>query len=594
MKNDASNISDKEVKNNNEETSHNKTSSQGNVDSSNNLINEEEKKEPQIINLQKIFAVILIVAFVALIIIVGDEVSGKNKLNRFFTYLQNKIETLIGQKEEANDYQNYQNYLHSLNVKNNNSTNKTTGSPSLIDDSVFNVYKNEEALSNQEEKSNNVNSKLPSRNILDYDKMTEEQLIEAIDKDFQNDCNYYNQNSLVNSMVVKPFVTKIAIDKGYDNLMDKLCKKDYHPKNDKSNFNTLNTLAYATEQNSKKCIDVLIKNGADLKVEQENGKTLLHSAAQAGNIGFARKLLRLGIPLDKETKENNTPLFYAVKNNKHEMAFYLMNCGAKLDKNLKNETQDSYMIRFLENGKPSWRETKLSPEDSEWAEAYEYIKEGKLEELKTLVKNGKDLLKMTVGGEPAPCIAAYFKQYEIMNFLIHEYDCRNLVDYHTGRNALHYAVKQSDSKMVDLLLQNGFDPNFPDLYYYTPLHHAVYNPNSDCLLVLLHNGADPDSQNLKKQTPLHLAVMAGNNLAIKLFLDEGANMNLQDYQGNTVLHYFSEYSSDKKLLDIIYKHEEKLDFTIKNNEGKTPKDIDNSDSFNNYEKYFKKLNKLKK
>ena len=594
MNNKESDITNKEAISTEEKTSNNETLNQSNEDSLNNSNQVKIKKDKQSSKqLQKIFAVVLVLASIALIAIISDDVTGKNKLNRFFTYLQKKIETIINPEEDGK-YQNYQNYLHSLNVKNDNSINSSTDHQSLIDDSVFNVYKNEDVPSDEEKKSVHINSDLPSRNILDYDNMTEDQLIEAIDKDFQKECNYYNQNTLVNSMVVKPFVTKIAIDKGYDNLMNKLCKKDYHPKNDASNFNVLNTLAYATEQNSKKCMEVLINNGADLKIEQENGKNLLHSAAQAGNIGFARKLLRVGIPLEKETKEKNTPLYYAVKNNKREMTFYLLNCGAKLDKNLIKETNDSHLIRFLENGKPSWRETKLSPEDSEWKEAYEYIKEGKLEELKKLVKNGKDLLKMTVGGEPAPCIAAYFKQYEILNYLIHEYDCRELVDYLTGRNALHYAVKQSDAKMVDLLLQNGFDPNFPDLYYYTPLHHAVYNPDPDCTVILLHNGADPDSQNIKKQTPLHLAVMSGNNFAVKLFLDEGANINLQDYQGNTVLHYFSEYSTDKNLLDIIYKYEEKLDFTIKNNEGKTPKDMDRSGSFDNYEKYFKKLNKLRK
>ena len=429
-----------------------------NDNGSDKLDNKQNKK--LLINIQKVFAICLIIAVVVLAVIIGDEVSGINRLNTFFTSFQKKLTTLINHEEES---KNNQNSLNSL-----------------------------KANTNSEEK---------------------------------------NKTKLINE--------------------------------------------------------------SELSVEQEEAKNLLHTAAQNGDILLAKKLIKYGIPVDKETEDKKTPLYYAVKNNKHEMAFFLFNCGAKIDEKLKSETKDYNMLKFLETKKPVWRKKEVPLENNEWKEAYEYIKEGKLEELKELVKNGKDLLKMTVEGQPAPCIAAYFKQYEIMNYLIHEYDCKNLVDYYTGRNALHYAVKQSDSKMVDLLLQNGFDPNFPDLYYDTPLHQAVYNPDSDCTLVLLHNGADPDSQNLKKQTPLHLAVMAGNNFAAKLFLDEGANMNLQDYQGNTVLHYFAEYSSDKKLLDIIYKHEEKLDFTIKNNEGKTPKDLDTSDSFNNYEKYFKKLNKLR-
>ncbi len=531
--------------------------------------------------LPKIFAVILIISVFVLIIIVADEVSGKNRLKNIFSYLQKKITALLNKEKNVKSYQQY---LHSLNVKNNNKYNIYSNSNNL-ENSIINNENND--VSQKENKNANVisNDSL-IRDIIDYDEMTEEQLIEAIDADFKRDCKYYNQDSPVDSMVVKPFITKIAIDKGYDKLMDKLCKKDCHPRNDHSNFSSLDSLAYATEQDSKKCLEVLVKNGADLNKEQEDGKNLLHSAAQVGNINFAKKLIKHGISINKETKDNKSPLYYAVNNNKHEMAFFLLICGAKKEENLRDEAKDFHMLELLAKGQPTWRTTEIQPEDNEWKEAYEYIKQGKLEELKELVKSGKDLFMMRVGGEPAPCIATNFHQYEILKYLINLFDCKNLVDEKTGRNALHYAVKQSDTKIVDLLLQNGFDVNSTDLYDYTPLHHSVYNMNSDCMIILLHHGADPDCMNLKKQTPLHLAIMADNIFAINIFLEEGANLNLQDFEGNTPLHYVAVHSSNKQILDILYKYQNKFDLNIKNHKGQTPHTINSPDCFDYYEKRY--------
>ena len=530
------------------------------------------------INIQKIFIICLTIAVIALAVIIEDEFSGKNRLDSFFTSLQKKIIALINHDEDS---KNYQNYLHSLNLSKNTETNKED--TKILDESVLNVYEDKN-VAKEKNKQLVTDNNGSYRDIIDYEYMNEEQLIEAIDKDFQSDCNFYNQDSRVSSVVVKPFVTKIAIDKGYDNLMDKLCRMEYHPKDDTSRFNALNTLPYATEQNSRKCIDILVKNGADLSVEQEGGKNLLHSAAQSGNILFAKKLLKYGIPVDKETNDNKTPLYYAIKNNKYEMAFFLTNCGSKDNEKLKAETRDYNMLKFLETGKPVWREKVVPLEDSEWKEAYEYIVQGKLKELQELVKNGKDLSKMVVDGEPAPCIAVYYNQYEILNYLIHQYDCKSLIDSKTGRNALHYAVKQSNAKMVDLLIQKDFDINSFDLYDYTPLHHAVYNSTPECLVSLLHNGADPDRVNLKKQTPLHLAVLAKNLLGIKLLLEEGANINAQDLDGNSVLHYVAQNPSNKALLDVLYEYDNRFNFNLKNKEGKTPKELDQWGRFNSYEK----------
>ena len=494
-----------------------------------------------------LFAAVIIIA-VIFAVILEDELSGKNRIKKFFTFFQSKIETIIKGDKKANDSKNE-------GYSNNTGSEKSE-------------EKKDEKLT-----FNEVEKKYKEKYAHLYD-LSENDLIEILVDDEQ-------QNFVL---------TKIALDKDYNKLLNEIITKNSSLINS-DKFGD-NPLVYATEKKSRKCADVLINHGADLKFELEDGRNLLHVAANNNNISLAKQALLAGVPIDKKTKSGNTPLYYAVKNNDLDMAVFLVNCGADYeDSSLLKATRDKKMMKFLEKGKKPTEyldvNSDLSAEDKEWREAYEYIKDGKLTDLYNLAKNGKDLLKMTYKGEPAPCIAAKYGQYEILKYLLHEFDCKNLVDYEMGRNALHYAVQQSDENVVNLLIQNGFDVNSTDLYNNTPLHYAISNPFPYSVQVLIHHGADPDKYNLKRQTPLHLAAKKGNSMAVNLFIKEGANINFPDYEGNTLLHYLNMYMQDRNVFDVLYKNEKKLKLDIKNNKGKTPRNIRYFDYFEYYEEHYR-------
>lgn len=498
----------------------------------------------------KLSLIIIIIIAIITIIIVEDELSGRNRIKPFFTYLQTKIDSII---KGFNNTIESDNITYSINSNADKSEDKNK-----IDSKI--------TLSEVEKKYKEKYAHL-------YE-LQENDLIEILSDD-------ENQNLVL---------TKIALDKDYGKLLNEIIKKN----NSWVNSDKIGEipLVYAAEKKSEKCIDVLVNHGADLKFELEDGRNLLHIAAQNNNISLAKRALMAEISVEKKTKEGKSPMYYAVKNNDLEMASFLVNCGADYkDKILWSITRDKNLQSFLKSGKKPAKyldiEAELSPEEKEWREVYECIRDGKLTDLYDLVKNGKDLLKMTYHGEPAPCIAAKYGQYEILKYLLHEFDCKNLVDYEMGRNALHYAVQQSNEKIVDLLIQNGFDVNSTDLYNNTPLHYAVGNPFPYNVQILLHNGADPDKYNLKRQTPSHLAAKKGNAMAVILFIKEGANVNFQDYEGNTLLHYVSLYLQDKKVLDALYEKENKMNLSIKNKEGDTPKTIRTWDYFKYYEEHYR-------
>ncbi len=254
-----------------------------------------------------------------------------------------------------------------------------------------------------------------------------------------------------------------------------------------------------------------------------------------------------------------------------------------------NEKNDKLNLANKNNLEKQSQQT-IEKENKEWLEAYNYIKEGKLVKLFELAKSGKDLSKMYYDGKPAICIACEFGRYEIAKYLLLQYDCNKLIDRKTGQSALHYAVKRANKRIAELFIDNHFDVNLSDFDKNTPLHYSIYNPFQECVELLLKNGANPNAENKDKQTPLHFAAIKANRIAIKLLLEKGGEINKQDAEGNTFLHYVNLYAQDKETFDIFYNDKYKLDLTIKNNEGETPRTIRGWDFFKYYEENYKDNN----
>ena len=253
----------------------------------------------------------------------------------------------------------------------------------------------------------NSNNLLEFRNNLL--EMSEKTLIEAFDKIYDYNKDNFNSKSKEDSfyMDLETLIfLKISIDKDYSDLFKAILNKKFKLFYWKINY--LPVVFYVADNNKQKCLDVLLeqypitktelsyrkgrvlevyesklrKDGEllysfrrlstsdnffrwgeiilnldnkvfekidDDKIENELdiGKTLLHSAAQNGNISLAKKLITSGISLNKETKKGYTPLYYAVKNNHYQMVEFLIKQGAKVDEKFKNMTSDSRMFKIL-------------------------------------------------------------------------------------------------------------------------------------------------------------------------------------------------------------------------------------------------------
>jgi ankyrin repeat protein len=97
------------------------------------------------------------------------------------------------------------------------------------------------------------------------------------------------------------------------------------------------------------------------------------------------------------------------------------------------------------------------------------------------------------------------------------------------------AFGKGDASAVQMLLENGADPNARGKYNWPALHCAVSETGS--VRLLLKNGADVNAQNEIGYTALHCAAKENVEASTKVLLAYGANPNITDKWGKTPLYY---------------------------------------------------------
>lgn len=95
-------------------------------------------------------------------------------------------------------------------------------------------------------------------------------------------------------------------------------------------------------------LNLLIKNGLDIKKAQYNGNSLLHMAVEHNNMFLTQKALNLGVSINAKNNEGNTPLqIAALKAIDNKIMKLLVNHGA--DKTLKTDFDETAYDLAKEN-----------------------------------------------------------------------------------------------------------------------------------------------------------------------------------------------------------------------------------------------------
>ena len=103
--------------------------------------------------------------------------------------------------------------------------------------------------------------------------------------------------------------------------------------------------------------------------------------------------------------------------------------------------------------------------------------------------------------------------------------------------------------VVELLLENGADPNRREQHGRTALHIAVKHRYSGIMTMLVEHGADVDAR-AHSWTPLLLAAKHWWFQIPDYLVKKGANVNAADYHGRTALHWAAHHG-DERLAQLL-------------------------------------------
>ena len=342
-------------------------------------------------------------------------------------------------------------------------------------------------------------------------------------------------------------------------------------------------------------VELLVENGALIRVITTRFTTALHFAVQGGHTSTVELLIKKGAsvkgsdytfpgpdPASLALRDGypsilelfheatglhrsmaglgegkNTPLHIAAQGGHIKMVKQILQEGAQI--NVRNE--DNYTPLHLATLGGHTRTVEL------------------------LLKKGALIEAVSIRDSTPLHLAAQNGHTRVVAVLLKigaSTDARNW--YHN--TPLHLAAESGHTNTAELLLGRGALTKALNMFKHTPLHLAAQNGHTRTAELLLEKGASIDSKgdyntgcpldNLTMGTswqiggysPLHLAARSGHTSTAELLLNKGASTEVMDRDENTPLHLAAQ-NGHTSMAELLLRKDDTSTFKV-NSFGKTP------------------------
>jgi ankyrin repeat protein len=133
--------------------------------------------------------------------------------------------------------------------------------------------------------------------------------------------------------------------------------------------------------------------------------------------------------------------------------------------------------------------------------------------------------------------------------------------------ALHCAAFNGHEEIVQLLLENGANPNLVDNQQFVPLQLAVSKSKTNICKILIQHGADVMVKTQQDGTLLHLAATADYYKISDIPEINQIDINAKDFQGNTAMNVAASLGYDTTMITL---RRMDADVNMPNNDGISP------------------------
>jgi len=306
-------------------------------------------------------------------------------------------------------------------------------------------------------------------------------------------------------------------------------------------------------------IKKIIHSGADVKIKDKKGNTLLHLAAIHGNVSAIKFLLSKKFNFRRKNKKGNTPLYLAIRHCHYNAAKAILDSKeVNVSKDKKSEMMENKnkegktaLYAALNSKKEAERfvtllvnkhDVNVNTENKIFCSSitplYIAVKLRLYNITELLINNGANInTKNTQKGITSLHLASRNNDEKMVKILL-SYKGTNIncISFSIKNTALHFAAEEGHLKILKLLLNAGADKDFLDLNGRTPLMAAVDNEKTNIVETLLQYGVDVEKKGASADSALTIAINKGYNKIIKLLLPHIITFNDIEYDDNSYLH----------------------------------------------------------
>ena len=331
-------------------------------------------------------------------------------------------------------------------------------------------------------------------------------------------------------------------------LLDSLLKHGADP-NAFVTYEMTPTLVVAVEADSLavyknlELVKLLVESGkVDIGMKNKRGETAFHVAVEKGHVEIAEYLIRKGASVNGPviSAENGAmfPLWEAVRNDHVKVVELLIENGAN-------------------------PECEAGIFDS--SEFVSYL-------------TSKNKANIDDSGDDGPInYGSFCSCHNDVTFIIPDEGGKPLI----GGRCLQPAASLGFVEVMKVLVEKGkADIRVKGPMGQTPFFTATKSNKIMAMEYLHKSGADLNEPDILGRTPLYIASLLNHVKAVKFLLEKGVNVNTQEYQfGLTPLHA-AIHEDNEEIVDLLLSSGDKINDQIKDKEGKTAAEVNDSCSAN--------------
>ena len=319
--------------------------------------------------------------------------------------------------------------------------------------------------------------------------------------------------------------------------------------------NGASVLHAAAEGGNVEVIGEVLGTGCDINATDNDGVTPLHMAAARGKTEAALELIRHGANRAVVAGAVGTPLHVAAGCGHVSTVKTMLKRGCPVDVVTNNGA--SVLHAAAEGGNAEVIREVVSAgcdinaaDNNGWTPLHVAAGKGKTEAALELIRHGANrAIVAGTGGTPLHQAAVCGHVSTVKAML--KTGCPVDVVTSNGTSVLHAAAEGGNAEVIRAVVSAGCDINAVDNDGETPLHVAARSGKTEAALELIRHGANRAVVAGAVGTPLHLAAGCGHVSTVKTMLKAGCPVDVVDSNGFSILHYAAQSGSAEVIKEVL-------------------------------------------